>query len=241
MHYALAKEAVNMKAPFLIVIELNDVESRRPHNGFVFLADARDVLMAPALINLNYLSDLLRLPGRQASLFVQSLLSAPSLRKSFDPVRYRNAPRDFTKEVRFIDGSVKSRSVINSKQQMDALFESRAKGLSPFYLLPKPLRPLEYRVPRYYLRKIEAAADNAQIAYAYVPAYKAPAISAALLEELGIARPIIDLGGEIAFDPAQWLDATHVNATGAAIQSERLARALAKDYPDLGAPAPCNQ
>ena len=71
MHYALAKEALRAKAPSLIIVELNETEPRKPHDGFIFLADASDILTAPALINFNYFSDLLRLPGRQAQLFFE--------------------------------------------------------------------------------------------------------------------------------------------------------------------------
>ena len=77
MHYVIAKEAYRTKSPALTVLELNERETRKPHNGFIYLADASDVLTAPMLINVNWLNDLLRLPGRQAALYVKSAARRP--------------------------------------------------------------------------------------------------------------------------------------------------------------------
>ncbi len=241
MHYVLAKEVLAAKSPVLVITELNEVETRRPHAAFIFLADARDVLSAPAFINLNYLSDLLRLPGRQAGLFVQTLLRTPAVRKEFDAEAYDGPDRDLTKEIALIDGETKSRDVTRTARHMEAVSAHREAGVSPLHLLPEPLHAFEYRFARHYLRKIEnAAAENdANYAYIYLPAYKAPQPTADLTTELNITAPIIDLGGAITLDPAKWLDATHVNYAGAKLQSLRFAKKLAGNYPALGAPGDC--
>jgi len=236
MHYLLARETMRAKPPALLVIELNEIETRRPHADFIFLADARDVLSAPVMLNLNYVSDILRLPGRQASLFVQTVTATPSVQRTFDRNAYLGANLDRTEQIHFIDGRTKSRDVVKTPQQMEALSKHRDASISPLYLLPKALRPLEYRFSRYYLRKIEALAlqHGAGIAYAYLPAYRAANIRPGLLDELAIKAPIFDLGGAIANDPAKWLDATHVNSNGAKTQSLRFANILAAQNPNLG-------
>lgn len=237
MHYVIAKEAARTKAPALYVVELNDVETRRPHPGFIFLADVKDVLTAPILINLDYFSDLLRLPGRQADLFVETLTKTPVVRAKFDPDDYAGSNLDLTEVMISIDGRIKSRRITHSPAQMEAMRKERAKGLSPIYLLPKPLRSLEYRFSRVYFDKLRQVARKAGggVAYAYLPAYGAPEMPAPLYKELKIDGPVFDLGGAAALDPSLWLNATHFNADGATQASVRFAQQLAKDYPDLGA------
>ena len=236
MHYVLAKEALRAKSPALIVLELNDVETRRPHEGFIFIADARDILTAPIAINLNYVSDILRLPGRQATLFFQTITKTAPLRSSFDQAAYAGAHLDLTEIVIAIDGRIKSRRIINSRAQMEALRIHRETETSPIYLLPIIARQLEYRFARHYLNKIENAAKikGGVIAYAYLPAYGAAEFPAPLADELNINEPLIDLGGDVAADHTQWLDATHFNADGAASASRRFAVQLATQQPNLG-------
>jgi hypothetical protein len=237
MHYLLAREAAKTKAPALTIVELNDVETRKPHSGFVFLADARDVLTAPAAINLNYLSDLIRLPGRQAALFAQTIFGQPALRKTFDPQAYAGAHMDRTTVQIAIDGGVKSRDVVRSRDDMNALRARRMQNVSPTWLAPEPLRFLEYRFSKAYLNRIEHAAND--VAYVYLPAYGEPAPAQQLLTALEIDERIIDLGGAAALDPSLWLDATHFNAEGARDASLRLADALARAHPTLGAAQVC--
>ena len=242
MHYVIAKEAAKTKSPALFVIELNEVESRRPHPGFIFLADAQDVLAAPFAINLNFLSDLARLPGRQAALFYETVTGAGAVRAEFDPAAYRGAHFDLTETIFSIDGRIQSRRVVRTPEALEAMRLERAKGVSPLYMLPEPLRALEYRFPKSYLNKTNTAAQSAggEIAYVYMPAYGAANIPTTLLKELEIDEPVIDLGGAPALDPSKWYDVTHFNADGAVEASERFARALAKTKPELGEPESCS-
>lgn len=235
MHYLIAREAMRTKAPALTLIELNEVETRKPHNGFVVLADAGDVLSAPALINFNYFSDLARLPGRQVSLWFATLTRRPAIRAKFDPAHYQGHDLDRTRELPLIDGRVMSRFVVTPRALLDEAVEKRKAAASKLRM-PQFLRPLEYRLSRVYLKKIERVAKNAgtEVVYVYLPAYSEPVLPAAIKADLGIDAPVIDLGGVIAEDPAKWLDATHVNAWGAIEQSARLAQALVRSRPELG-------
>lgn len=236
MHYAIAKEARNAKAPALFVVELNEFESRKPHDGFIFLADAADVISAPAAINLNYFSDIVRLPGRQASLFLESLTRRPAVRSAFDPDAYAGPYFDRTRMIELLDGRHIDKAVSLSHAELDALFAARMAEEAPMHLLPPALHALEYRFSRRYLRAIEelAGKSGAGVAYAYLPAYRAPAAPAALLKDLDIRAVAFDLGGAGAEDPSLWFDATHWNAKGAVLASERFAVALARRAPRLG-------
>ena len=236
MHYAIAKEAARTKAPALTLVELNDVESRRPHGGFIFLADATDVLSAPVWINFNYVSDLLRLPGRQVALFMQSLTGKAAIRPAFDPDAYAGSHFDRTEEIVAIDGRTRSRQVIHNAAAMEAMRLQRQTGLSPQFILPKSLARLEYRFSRRYLKKIEqvTTGSNGKLAYVYLPAFAASAPSAAILEALDIGLPVISVTDDIETDPSKWFDATHLNRDGAQATSRRIAAAIAGHYPKLG-------
>ena len=239
MHYVVAKEAARIKQPTLAVIEINDVESRRPHPGFIFLADAHDVLTAPLMLNMNYFSDLIRLPGRQANLFAQSVLGKPTVRREFDPESYAGSNLDLTEIMLSIDGQIMSRYVYNDRARMNAMQSIRLENASPVYLLPSPLRTLEYRLSRIYINRIqhEITKIGAATEYAYLPAYGEPAPPQAMLEELGLNTPMFDLGGDAANDAAQWLNVTHFNADGARRASERFTDRLIETYPTLGQPS----
>lgn len=235
MHYVIAKEAMRAKRPALTIIELNEIETRKPHNGFVVLADAEDVLTAPMLVNLNYFSDLARLPGRQALLWFGTLTGRAAVRTKFDPTLYEGHDLDRTRALPLTDGSVISRFETADEAELDDAFERRAAKASRFSL-PAALRALEYRFSRNYLKKIEALAEAAgrDVAYVYLPAWRAPEMPEQILTDLQIEKPVIDLGGAIATDPGKWLDATHVNAHGAIEQSARFAGELARKMPRLG-------
>ncbi|MBT8471027.1 MAG: hypothetical protein KJN99_00375 [Marinicaulis sp.] len=228
MHYVIAKEAARQKAPALIVVELNDVESRRPHPGFIILANAEDVLSAPLILNLNYFSDLIRLPGRQFQLFIEKVLNRPKIRQSFDKEDYAGPNLDLTEIMFAIDGRIKSRRITHSREHMEFLREKRAAKIHRTFFLPGPLKFAEYRFARIYLNKIErvGAAHGGDVEYAYMPAYGEPAAPVDMLAEIRLQTPSFDLGADIATDHEFWLDATHLNADGAAEASKRFTEQL---------------
>lgn len=241
LHYALAREAARAKRPELFVVELNEVESRRPHPGFVVLADAADVLTAPIAVNLNYFADLARLPGRQMTLFFESLAGRPAVRSRFSPENY-SLYFDRTRTIPLLDGRVIDKTAAMTKNELDALFDERMAREAPLHILGGLLAPIEYRFSRRYLRGLEEAAarTGAEVLYAYLPAYRFPAFPAVLQNDLAIDRVAIDLGGASADNPSLWFDATHWNAAGADLASRRFAAALARARPRLGRREACD-
>jgi hypothetical protein len=241
LQYEIAKEALRTKGPELIVVEINEFETRKPHRSFIVLADAADVIAAPALVNVNFLADIVRLPGRQAELFLQTIFRAPPVRRAFDPEAYQGPHFDRTGSLVLLDGRVVDKDVRPPRAALDAQHERRVAEAAPARILAGPLHALEFRFSRRYLRAIEVAAgrSGARAAYAYLPAYRAPAPPKSLLDDLDIAEITFDLGGEAAGNPDLWFDATHWNAEGARIASERFGVMLARRSPALGAPGPC--
>ena len=235
MHYVIAKEAIRTKAPSLIFVELNEIETRKPHNGFVVLADIQDVLTAPAFINMNYFSDLARLPGRQTNLFFQTLANRGAVRAAFDSSAYLGHDLDRTRAIPLLDGREMSRFTIAPREDLDA--EKLADQQAAFgFQLPAWLHRFEYRLSRIYLKKIEGLSEKAgvELEYVFIPAWRAPALPASIVEDLDIKNHIVDLGGPVAEDPDKWLDSTHVNAWGAIEQTSRFAAEIIRRHPMLG-------
>ncbi|NWG92766.1 MAG: hypothetical protein HXY21_09710 [Parvularculaceae bacterium] len=236
IHYVIAKEAMRAKRPALTVIELNEIEARRQHRGFVALADVEDIVTAPIIANLNYFPDLARLPGRQAVLWFRTLTGRGAVKSKFDPAAYQGHDLDRTRALPLLDGTVVSRYTAAPRDELDAGRASRTEARAGMRRVPSAIRKFEHRVPRYYLRKIEtlAAENDRKIDYAFLPAWGEGALPRALTDDLGVTAPVIDLGGRIAEDPGKWLDATHVNAWGAAELSSRFAAELVRRHPALG-------
>lgn len=236
MHYVLAKELFATKSPTLVVLELNERETRRPHNDFIYLADAEDVLSAPLWINLNYFSDLLRLPGRQATLFWSSLTKRPALRQEFDDKAYAGRHLDRTRTLELLDGRIINRQITLPKEKLDAMHDMRIATSFDHVSVPTPIKTLEHRISRHYVRKIDALAQtrNAKLTFALLPAYRRPNLEEDVLGELGVEGEIALLGDDLANNPAYWQDAIHLNTSGALLASERFALALAKTHPGLG-------
>lgn len=235
LQYVVMKELAKTKKPQLTLIEINEMESRIQHVGFKKVADVSDFVTAPLFINLNYPRDLANLPGRQVNMFFDTILKRPNVRPEFDPAAYAGHDLDNTREVTLINGSIESRMIVMPIDELERGHRRRHSPRSKMHLRSY-LKPLEYRASRIYLRRMEAFAETwgGDTAYLFVPAYKEPKISPELLSDLGIDDPIIDIGGDIAFEPEKWRDETHVNTVGAMEQTQKLVELLAKSHPTLG-------
>ncbi|MEL6362113.1 MAG: hypothetical protein AAFR21_13630 [Pseudomonadota bacterium] len=243
LHAVIVKELLQHKSPGLILVEMNEHEARKPHPGFIFLADAEDILRAPVLINLNFASDLLRLPGRQLDLFMSGLLPNGSRVDSAQD-HLSSDHLDRTDRLVLRDGSIVSRDVIVDRPYLTREKTRRTQSAKATHVLPEFLYPLEYRFSRIYLERIEEAAANAgaQIDYAYLPAWEEPTFPPTLAAELGGRKPSFVPTPDIANDPDLWLDPTHLNAAGARALTAEFAEWLVQTAPNLGrpaAPGPC--
>jgi len=236
MHFVIAKELFKTKKPELIILELNERETRRPHEDFIFLADTEDILTAPFLINLNHASDIARLPGRQASLFFSTILKRPALREKFQPHAYRGRHLDRTRFLDLLDGRTINREFTIPKEKLDAIHDMRIASSLDGKHLPGALRSLEYRLSRHYVKKIQkiSTKSNSNLSFVLLPAYKRPALEEDTLSDLGVRAKTLLLGSDLASDHGYWQDAIHLNTAGAILASRRFAEALAKNHPALG-------
>lgn len=239
MDYLLVKELLATKFPSVILLQAAEVEGRRPHPAFLTLADGRDILTAPILINLDWPDTISALPGRQLYMALKTLLGRPRLRADFDPEAYIGPHMDRTAGITLTDGTFQPRDVVHGAETLDRAARQRRWGLSRTYLLPGPLRFLEYRLSRVYLERIYrmAGAAGAEIGFAYMPGYSFVRDLPPHIAELAGGHPVFDINAGLVEDHTKWLDVNHVNTFGARLSTARLATGIAGTWPDLGRPA----
>ncbi|QDY70959.1 hypothetical protein [Qingshengfaniella alkalisoli] len=239
MDYIMVKELLDTKSPGLIMLQATEVEGRRPHPGFLTLADVSDILRAPMLINLGWPADISSLPGRQLAMAIDTLRGQAPVRRVFDPDVYAGPDMDRTKGITLTDGTFEARDVVRSKTELDEEAKRRRWMMSRTYLLPGPLRPLEYRLSRVYLNRIYDMADrrDVSVGFAYMPGYTfvrdLPAHIAGLIGD----HRVLPINSELVEDHRMWLDVNHVNTFGARHSTARLSEGIAKNWPELGEPA----
>lgn len=226
MHYVIAKELLTHRKVKLLVVEMTELEDRKSHPDFIFLADAVDVIRAPMLINLSYFPDLARLPGRQTDLFLETRLDALGLRKpEFGPPPYQGPNLDWTEYLDTLDGKRHPLNVQHSREEMEKLRIEQEAAITP-PVLPQSLEKYEYRVPRYYIDSILSLAKErgTRVVFLYAPRYGGPATPPPY-DRLYASVPLLN-PEPLLHDPHIWADATHVNWEGSKIITDFLADEL---------------
>jgi hypothetical protein len=230
MHYAIAKELLDNRKVKLLVLEMTEVEDRKPHPDFVLLADTRDIVFAPLFINTRYFPDLMRLPGRQVDLFLQTLEQRRGLRASdFTPPPYEGPNRDRTDFLITLDGVNHSLAVKHTFAEMEAMRIAQDKDITP-PVLPASLGWLEFRFPRYYIDRIFelAARKGTRVVFLYLPRYGGPP-SPAPYEHLYSRRAGLINPSAVVQDYQWWWDDTHVNGPGSHRITDAVAESLWRD------------
>jgi hypothetical protein len=230
MHYAIAKELLSNRKVKLLVLEITEVEDRKPHPDFVLLADTRDIVLAPLFINTRYLADMVRLPGRQADLFLATQLQSHGWRTAdFSPPPYEGANLDRTDYLLTLDGVNHSLEGQHTFAQMEAMRRQQETEITP-PVLPASLEWLEYRLPRYYVDRIfdMAARAGTKIVFLYLPRYGGPPTPEPY-ERLYAHRAGLINTWPAVQDFRLWGDDSHLNGPGSHLATDAVAEALWRD------------
>jgi len=228
MQYVVAKELLESRPVRLLVVEIIEWEDRKPHPDFIYLADPIDILEAPLLLNLNYFSDLARLPGRQVDLFLQTQLQRHGLRKpDFVPPPYEGSNLDHAEYIQTLDGVRHPRDERHTAEQMAALRAAQDRAITPA-LLPAALEQIEFRLPRTYLDRILelARAHGTGVVFLYTPRFGGPPEPPPYARLAGRAE-LINPWPRLQ-DVGLWGDVTHLNWDGAQRLTDFVAAALAR-------------
>ena len=226
MHYVIAKELLTHRKVKLLVVEMTELEDRKSHPDFIFLADPIDVIRAPILINLNYFSDLARLPGRQTDLFLETRMEGLGLRKpDFVPPAYQGPNLDWTEYLDTLDGKRYPLTTQHSREQMEELRHKQEASITPA-VLPQSFENLEFQVPRHYIASILALAkeQGTKVVFLYAPRYGGPHTPPPY-DRLYSSVPLMN-PEPLLREHHIWADATHVNWEGSKILTDFVADEL---------------
>jgi hypothetical protein len=227
MQYVVAKELLESRQVKLLVVEMIDWEDRKPHPDFIYLADRSDVLTAPIVPNLNFFSDLLRLPGRQADLFIQTLESRLGWGAPSYVPPYEGPNLDHSEFIRTLDGVRHDRTESYTEQQMEELRKEQERQILPA-LLPAALNGIEFRMSRYYTNRILdlARAHHTSVVFLYTPRYGGPPQPAPYAQYADRAD-LVNPWNQVQ-DYGLWSDDVHLNWEGAKRFTDFVADALAR-------------
>jgi hypothetical protein len=231
MDYLVTREVLKTKRPHLLVIEVQEAEPRATHVAFYRFADVSDVVLAPMIINTHYFSNLMKLPRRQASLFLRTL-TAPL----FDSSTKLGPPPYWHDTFEELGGQIPLTTILTQPELEDELKHSNALAASKIYL-PTPLRPLEYRVSLIYLKRIILLAHEKKvpIRFVYLPSWHGDRGPPA-----PVFAPLYLRYGPI-WDPASifkrtevWADVNHLNCNGRRAVSAWLGQKIGEEWPKSG-------
>ena len=214
LHWLLARELLANRSVKTLVVEVFENETRKAHPLFVHVADVRDVLTAPALINLNYLHNLIRLPYRQLQLALKSRFPASfGLKSGFDPADYDGSDVDNTQVINVGGAAL---SPLRTQAMDPAALNAAAKAhlaAKNAHMLPAWAARYEYAVPDRYLTALLdlAEAKGTRVIFLYLPQYGMP------------DRPVDD---HLYAGRGDWLYEGHFNASGALAVSHEVAEEL---------------
>lgn len=189
INYVIVDELLKTKRPRLLVIGVLEKPSRFGHSTYKFLAPRREVVDPGYWTDLNYFSDLIYLPFRQAKLFAADVapgvLGPPD---TFRPREYRGHTLDTTGDVVLPDGKLKNAHDPATFEELERGVAKLEGGMTP-PILPAAYADLEFGDERYYVRQIVrlARAHGVKVAFLFLPYYTGPTEiqEAALYQQFG--------------------------------------------------------
>ena len=226
LHWAVARELLQARRPRLLVLEVMENETRKPHPLFYRVATTRDLLVAPRLVNANYVIDLMRLPYRQVVAGLETLAPGEfGLKARWSPADYDGSTVDNTRVIN-VGGKAMSppwtRVTPEAQLRRQGAAAMRDKQL---HMLPRALAGYEYAVPDRYVPGILELARRAgtPVLLLYLPGYGRPAAPVDM-RLYGDTRMLAM--NDVLARTDIWHDVDHLNANGAALASARLAEQL---------------
>ena len=224
VHYVIAKHLVETHPEVqLVVLSAIEQMPREGHPAFPTIADTEDVLRAPMVFNTAYFHDLVSLPYRQMSLFVQSQFSdAFGVTRAFDAAVYAGPDYDSTASFETPTGNYVDRDRVLTREELLPTARARIEGITP-PLLPESMQDYEFAIERRYTSRISdmMQANGTQLAFLYTPVfnYPEPVHSESFYSERG---PLLE-ANFMAQDPRNYSDYGHSNRIGTARVTEWLA------------------
>jgi hypothetical protein len=236
INYVIVEELLEKKQPKLIVIGVVEKPSRLGHPAFKFLAPRHEIVNPGYASDLNYLTDLVYIPFRQAQLFAAYVapgVLGPSA--EFRPETFRGHSVDTTGDVALPDGRILNASEPGAPEEIErGVRKLEAQSRPP--ILPPEYAEWEFGDERHYVREIArlAKARGVKVAFLFLPYYSGP--SAIQEEALYRQYGPIWMGDFTAFQPDLYFDYAHLTSTGADLMSDWLVTPISEVLQTKGQP-----
>ncbi|MBW8191636.1 hypothetical protein K0504_11360 [Neiella marina] len=228
MHYSLMKMLLSQKKPDLVILEVRESEARDLHPGTHYLAPAVDLIQAPLFVNLRYIDNLYRLPGRNFKLSLVSLW--PELfnyQGEFDPANYSGEHYASGNDMDRITQSDREKT----KEWLDRA--RKRKGYSAPYKYNQVGSLKEsvfFNANNSYFKDMIAllATHQVDVKFFYLPDYNTT--YPPLRDIYSQHAELINLGYDFYARPEVWADLGHLNSKGTQVATEQLTQALVSYY-----------
>ena len=229
LHYALLKDLLSARPETSVLVLSVDEAAAASHPLFRYVADERDIVQSPLLINWSYFSDLCFIPVRKLSYFVQSAFPwAFGISNTFRSDHYLGTDLDRTLGYRDPEGTEKNgmRSAPPARLR-DLAFKAQQDHSSTFRFKKRFGFEAEMTVERTFTREIVALANarGVKVVFLHIPTFEARfpienqrfySDQADYLEALNVSQT-----------PSYYGDGAHLNRVGALVLTDWLAIQLA--------------
>jgi hypothetical protein len=213
MHYPLLKMLLENKTPDLVVIEVRESEARDLHPGTHYLASTQDLITAPLFVNLRYVDNIYRQPGRNLKLSIVSIWPELfSYQEEFDSLRYNGKHVFEGKNQLVVD---KGADRVQTKEWLD---RERAKQDASAPYKYNEVTTLEsflyFNANNTYLDRMTdlLKSNGIDLLFLYLPDYKTTNLP--LRDIYSHKAKLIDPGPEFHSRPDVWADRGHLNRKG---------------------------
>lgn len=209
----------------LVLLSAIEAMPRESHPAFRNIAEAPDIVRAPALINRSYLDDLAFVPFRQMSLFVQTQFPDAFGIHGFSRKDYFGADFDTTRSFVSPTAGFVDMERTNTADQLRPSAQERVRSITPPQL-PASLSWAEFPVELHYTAAIaaRAKANGTAVGFIYLPIFENPEPLRQEAYYRGMG-PVFTVGC-VADKAALFSDYGHLNRPAAHRVSAMLADAL---------------
>jgi hypothetical protein len=207
--YILLKLLLEHKTPKLVIMEVFEDEAKNSHDIFPFLADTRDLLITPTLINRDYFSDVYNGTLARLEYFKANYIFG---RKASEPTTelYGYAPNNRTATADELQKNIDAWQRRLSRSE------------------PKMIEKLKIKYPFSYFDKMMKLIEgkNIPLIFVYLPEYGSKLKSPKYAEYYRKFGSLLLPPENIFNDPTNWMDAGHLNDEGSGLLSKWMADEL---------------
>ena len=214
LHYLIARELMENHPETRIILVSAVEQDDISHPAFRYLADVRDLLQAPVIINHFYFLDAAFLPYRQMSYFIQTRIpNWFGVSRTLRP-DYMGTSMDTTHSFYLPSGKLVDRNAVASPEKLALSSAQLIQQYGGTWKQPTRWQALNFPIEPKYTRKLVDAAkeDCVEVIFVRFPFYDSPPniYDEGFYRSLG---PLLD-AEQLAKDPQSYSDVGHFNRRG---------------------------